>query len=280
MPPASSPSNLPTIFLSKPPSTSPTIHPQMLPSTPPTMPLLTPQTSIPSTSPTSSLTNSPTVYLTDYPTKYIDPPTVPTNKGSVEIKFKAKFTLSNVTGVGADYKVPTEGPELFAMVKVLTNAIGKFLPKDAVAKILSIGGTPVIYPQNRRLEDEGGNGGLLIDFEVTMKKECETSSCLKGRDKADEIYADIKGDLQEAVEVGQMAYIIQREAVKEDVQVLASVAVDTDSFESKEPLVKIETKVATDPGPKGSAGTTARVAILVPFGTLAIVIVMSNFFMT
>jgi len=238
MPPSIRPSMPPSIRPSMPPSIRPSMPPSIRPSMPPSIRPTIPPTMQPNiSSPTKKTTKTPT-----------NAPTVPVkNRGSVEIVIVAEFRLSNMTGTSAGYSVPTEGPELRSMIKVLINAISMFLPKDATAKILRIGGIPVDYPQDRILEE-----GLLVDFEVTMRESCEAASCNKAIDIADKMYTDVTSDLQEAVSVGQMAYIIKREAVKEDVAVFASIAIDSDSFESEKALVKVEKKA---PAPEISAGT-------------------------
>ena len=154
---------------------------------------------------------------------------------TVEIKFEAGITLNNIRLSD----IPTQKEDLTAMVRVLQSVISKFLPPGAFARILRIGSISVDRRLLRKLDD---SEGVKVEFEVTMKSECDDNECVGAQAIADEMYEDVKETINGAVSSGDLTSAIKEEALVKGVEALSDVSIDENSFEAKEKLVKVEKK--------------------------------------
>ena len=230
--PSSSPtlqsSATPSIKPSSYPSSQPSIHPSSYPSLRPSATPSIQLTQNPSMDPSSISSVTPTVKLSSHPSTS---PSIIPSIGDIEIRFEAEITLD----IDIE-EVPTEAAELTIMIGVLATAINKFLPNGAEARILRIGGVAVSRRRMRYLQE-----GLQVEFEVIMKKKCETASCDESTDIVSSMVNDATTSFQIAATSGSLTTAIQTEASKENVIVLQTVTVEEDSFVSKEISVKVET---------------------------------------
>ena len=186
----------------------------------------------PSSKPTEAPSTEPTILPTSEPTlpPSLEPSSTP-KVGNVEIKFDASLTLD----IKVD-DIPPKGPELTKMVSVLAQSINHFLPIGAKAKILSIGGVSVARRNIRKLQE----GGVKIDFEVIMKKQCSSASCDGSTNIANLMYEEVTENVQTAVTSGSLTQEIQEKASEQDITVLEVVSVGKDSFDAQEVTVKVE----------------------------------------
>jgi len=209
------------------------------------------------------VTSAPTASPTSAPST-MSPTATPEN-GVVEVKFEAEITLNGLN----ISDIPTGGDELQAMVSVLKDVLAQFLPKDAEARIISIGGIRVA--QRRRLLRILQSDGVDVEFEVIIKKECSDASCSDSANLSSELYDGITGELGEAVSSGNLTASLQEKAAEEGVPALEKAAVKEDSFSASEPITEVRT-VEKDNGNDDYVGSGATP---ISFSSTLIVLLVS-----
>jgi len=164
----------------------------------------------------------------------------PTYKGSVEIMLKAKIRLQNLE----QSDIPSPGPKLRKMVKLLVKSILQFLPTNLTATVLSIGGIPISRRFSHRQLTT--HTGLDVQFEVTMKKECDKDYCSGEKKSAEAMYNKIASDFEKAVTSGSLTSMIQQEADLIGLVLLSDASVDAESFQALEKKVTINVSSQDD----------------------------------
>jgi len=262
--PSASPSTKPDISNNNLTSVSPSSPHSILPSvTPSALHGAWPSAS-PSATPNVAFTNAPSLAVDESTGTPTASPTTLAKNGTVEITFAASLTLNNFNASD----VPLPGPELDAMVKVLEKVISDFLPTGALAKILRIGGISVARRLLRQLEEQES---VDIEFEVKMKRECQTSECADADQISNDMYEDVVGDFSDAVSSGSLTTSIQEEASGQGVTILQTVSAKPSSFKAGEPKVKV-TKGDGDSGGGGGISSSSphsqKTSICIPLAFL------------
>jgi len=184
-------------------------------------------TARPTASPTKNPTAVPTKPPTAAPTKV--PTRAPTTKSPIAVskryakaEFKAGLTINNIE----PEDIPTSGPELKEVVKLLSGVISESLPNDSSSTviIISIAGIPVHGIQVRRLN---APDGVEVKFKVIMEVLCAENSCVEATADVEELYDEVSDDIETFVEGGELGSKIVEKAESMDLTLFSNVTIDS-----------------------------------------------------
>ena len=190
---------------------------------------------LPSHTPSSQPSSRPSVSPTSQPSG--QPSTSPTEVerfGEVQVAVEMSLTLE---GISIDQIDLTS---LDALVDVLMKAFQDAVPRDAIVRILSVGGFSVARKLLRYLQDS--STGVPIEFEIVMTDTCASASCDAA--ETDQIsanlYNTIKSEVVTKIEDGSVVADIKAEADAQGVSSLSNVQINAATMSVSEAKVTVK----------------------------------------